>query len=94
MEWIRAAMMKRREPHCILQLQKEMNKWVGRSQECLLNILSLVRKVSILTSEMLFDDDLFVFTVQVLLDYGADPNLKDGIGNTPLHLGKRSGCIT
>ena len=54
--------------------------------------LSQVKKVSILASVLLFDDDLFVFTVRVLLDYGADPNLKDGIGNTPLHLGNKYKC--
>lgn len=26
--------------------------------------------------------------VQLLLDHGADPNQRDGLGNTPLHLGK------
>ena len=56
--------------------------------------LSPVKKVSILSSVLLFQDDLFVFTVRVLLDYGADPNLKDGIGNTPLHLGKEYKCAT
>lgn len=30
----------------------------------------------------------FFFLVQLLLDRGADVNQKDGIGNTPLHLGK------
>ena len=56
--------------------------------------LSQVKKISIFGSELLFQDDLFVFTVRVLLDYGADPNLKDGIGNTPLHLGEKYKCIT
>lgn len=26
--------------------------------------------------------------MQLLLDHGADPNQRDGLGNTPLHLGK------
>lgn len=30
----------------------------------------------------------FLFPVQLLLDHGADPNQRDGLGNTPLHLGK------
>ncbi|XP_033018038.1 ankyrin repeat domain-containing protein 54 isoform X4 [Lacerta agilis] len=28
-------------------------------------------------------------TVHLLLDHGADPNQRDGLGNTPLHLGAR-----
>ena len=31
---------------------------------------------------------LILIAVQILLDKGADVNLKDGVGNTPLHLGK------
>ena len=30
----------------------------------------------------------FLFPVQLLLDHGADPNQRDGLGNTPLHLGE------
>jgi hypothetical protein len=30
---------------------------------------------------------LLFFSVKALLDKGADPNLKDILGNTPLHLG-------
>lgn len=30
----------------------------------------------------------FLFAVQLLLDHGADPNQRDGLGNTPLHLGE------
>lgn len=30
---------------------------------------------------------VFLFPVQLLLDHGADPNQRDGLGNTPLHLG-------
>lgn len=32
----------------------------------------------------------FSFTVKALLDKGADPNQKDILGNTPLHLGMGS----
>lgn len=32
----------------------------------------------------------FSFTVKALLDKGADPNQKDILGNTPLHLGMES----
>lgn len=35
----------------------------------------------------------FLFTVKALLDKGADPNQKDILGNTPLHLGKGSPVI-
>lgn len=31
---------------------------------------------------------VFLFPVQLLLDHGADPNQRDGLGNTPLHLGE------
>lgn len=34
--------------------------------------------------------DFFSFTVKALLDKGADPNQKDILGNTPLHLGMGS----
>lgn len=27
--------------------------------------------------------------MRLLLEFGANPNLKDSIGNTPLHLGKK-----
>lgn len=30
----------------------------------------------------------FILIVQLLLDGGSDVNQKDGVGNTPLHLGK------
>lgn len=35
-------------------------------------------------------DFFFSFTVKALLDKGADPNQKDILGNTPLHLGMGS----
>lgn len=35
----------------------------------------------------------FFFTVKALLDKGADPNQKDILGNTPLHLGMGSPLV-
>lgn len=32
--------------------------------------------------------------VQLLLSHGADPNQRDSLGNTPLHLGKRTITVT
>lgn len=32
---------------------------------------------------------LTLIAVQLLLSHGADPNQRDSLGNTPLHLGKR-----
>lgn len=32
--------------------------------------------------------NMSLLPVQLLLDHGADPNQRDGLGNTPLHLGK------
>lgn len=38
---------------------------------------------------LFFPNVCFMFIVQLLLSHGADPNQRDSLGNTPLHLGKR-----
>lgn len=50
-------------------------------------------KFYLFTNIILFCIFIFFFTVKALLDKGADPNQKDILGNTPLHLGMGSPLV-
>lgn len=50
-------------------------------------------KFYLFTNIILFCIFIFIFTVKALLDKGADPNQKDILGNTPLHLGMGSPLV-
>lgn len=50
-------------------------------------------KFYLFTNIILFCIFIVFFTVKALLDKGADPNQKDILGNTPLHLGMGSPLV-
>ena len=61
--------------------------YLGSEQALLTFLINvwIIKKLDNLNSY--HNNDCTLLTVKLLLDKGADPNQKDMLGNTPLHLG-------